>query len=233
MVVLRTAGPDFYDAWVRHDVPFDHPVVVEAIRTIGEMVHRPGYLDVDPANAAFRNWADALDDLTEQPGSCLMTLLGSFVPAFTGTEGGVGSFPFPTFGSGFDDAMVGGGGFAVPVVDRPEIRTLMKALASPDWGIGAAQSDWPTGPANTRFDVTNIANPDAAEVVGGIQAAIRSDDFRFDASDNMPEEIGFGAFLNGMVRLFRDGSPENLDELSLDIAHDIEEAWLELEAGAD
>ena len=109
----------------------------------------------------------------------------------------------------------------------------MKALASPDWGIGAAQSDWGIGAANTRFDVTNITNPDAAEVVGGIQAAIGSDDFRFDASDNMPQEIGFGAFLDGMVRLFRDGSPKNLDELSLDIAHDIEQAWLELEAGAD
>ncbi len=36
-----------------------------------------------------------------------------------------------------------------------------------------------------------------------------------------------------MVRLFREGSLENLDELSLDIARDIEAAWLELEAGAD
>ena len=35
---------------------------------------------------------------------------------------------------------------------------------------------------------------------------------------------------DGMVRLFREGSLENLDELSLDIAHDIEAAWLELEA---
>ncbi len=48
MVVLRTAGPEFYDAWSRHDVPFDDPVVVEAIRTIGDMVHRPGFLDTTP-----------------------------------------------------------------------------------------------------------------------------------------------------------------------------------------
>ncbi len=72
-----------------------------------------------------------------------------------------------------------------------------------------------------------------AEIVAGIQDAIRSDNFRFDASDNMPPEIGSGAFFDGMVRLFREGSLENLDELSLDIAHDIEAAWLELEAGAD
>ena len=46
--MLRTAGPDFYDSWIRHDVPFDDPVVVDAIRTVGEMVHRPGYLDTSP-----------------------------------------------------------------------------------------------------------------------------------------------------------------------------------------
>jgi hypothetical protein len=104
-------------------------------------------------------------------------------------------------------------------------------MASPDWGIGAAQNDWPLMvPANTRFDVTNMANPDMAAIVVGIQDAIRSGNFRFDASDAMPPEIGFGAFLEGMVRLFREGSLENLDELSLDIAQDIEAAWLEVDA---
>ena len=77
---------------------------------------------------------------------------------------------------------------------------------------------------------TVIANPDLAEMVAGVQDAIRSDNLRFDASDAMPQEIGFGAFNAGMVRLFREGSPENLDELSFDIAHDIEATWLKLEA---
>ena len=130
--------------------------------------------------------------------------------------------------------MVGGASFAVAVTDRPEVRTLMAALASPDWGLGAAQRDWASMlPANTRFDATSIANPDMAEIVAGIQDAIRSGNLRFDASDNMPPEIGFEAFNAGMVRLFREGSLENLDELSLDIAGDIEAAWVELEAGAD
>jgi alpha-glucoside transport system substrate-binding protein len=233
MVVLRTAGPAFYEAWTQHEVPFDHPVVVEAIHTVGEMVHRPGFLDIEPEAAALRNWEDALLDLTEQPRACLMTLFPSFMPASIGAdELSVGSFPFPTFGTEFDDAVVGGGNFAVAVTDRPEVRRLMAALASPDWGLGSAQRQW-AGllPSNARFDTTIIANPDLAEMVAGVQEAIRSDDLRFDASDAMPQEIGSGAFYEGMVRLFREGSLENLDELSLDIARDIEAAWLELEAG--
>ncbi len=91
----------------------------------------------------------------------------------------------------------------------------MTALASPDWGIGSSQLDWPAMlPANARFDVANMANPVMGEIVSGIQAAIRSDDFRFDASDAMPAEV-WTAFNAGMVRLFREGSLENLDELSV------------------
>ena len=41
-IVLRTAGPDFYDQWINHEVPFDDPIVVDAIRTVGEMVHHAG-----------------------------------------------------------------------------------------------------------------------------------------------------------------------------------------------
>ncbi len=106
----------------------------------------------------------------------------------------------------------------------------MTALASPDWGIGSAQLDWPgTVPANARFDVGNMVNPEMGEIVSETRDAIRSDDFRLDASDAMPSEVA-AAFNAGMVQLFREGSLENLDQLSLDIARGIEAAWLELEA---
>jgi alpha-glucoside transport system substrate-binding protein len=235
MVVLRTAGPDFYESWIRHEVPFDDPVVVEAIRTIGEMVHRPGFLDATPAAMTLRDFGDALFAFTEQPGACLMTPFPSFLPGVLGadTELPVGSFAFPNFGAGFDDAVVGGGDIAVAVTDRPEVRALMAALASPDWDIGVSQLHWPLPmPANARFDVTRTANPEVAEIVAAIQDAIRADGFRFDASDAMPPEIQ-DVFLGGMVRLVREGSLETLDELSLDIARDVEAAWLELEESAE
>jgi hypothetical protein len=96
--------------------------------------------------------------------------------------------------------------------------------------LGAAGDGRPTGfPANARFDVTTMVNPVVGEIVGEVQTAVRSNEFRLDASDALPPEIGQRAFLKGMVRLFREGSPENLDQLSLDIAREIEAAWVELE----
>ncbi len=230
-VVLRTAGADFYDQWINHQVPFDDPLVVDAIRTVGEMVHTPGFLDTTPAQAADRLFTFALNDFAEKS-RCLMTPFPSFMPTNIGhtLDKPVGVFAFPAFGLGHDDAVVGAGSLAVAITDRPEVRTVMAALASADFGAAAAQLDWPEGlPANARFDTTKMANPVMGEIVGELQAAIQSDDFRFDASDAMPPEIGAGAFWAGMVRLFREGSAENLDQLSLDIAREIEAAWLELE----
>jgi hypothetical protein len=44
----------------------------------------------------------------------------------------------------------------------------------------------------------------------------------------MPTDVE-QAFRDGMIRLFRQGSPDNVNQLSLDIARDIEAAWLRLE----
>ena len=161
-----------------------------------------------------------------------MTPFPSFLPnLFAGTfPQPVGTFAFPTFGLGYDQALMGGGGIAVAVTDRPEVRVVMAALASPDMGAGTAKFEWPIGlPANSRFDTAKMVNPQMGALVEDVQAAIRSNEFRFDASDAMRPAIGQGAFWAGMVRLFRDGSLDNLDQLSLDIARDIEAVWLELE----
>jgi alpha-glucoside transport system substrate-binding protein len=230
-IVLRTAGPDFYDQWINHQVPFDDQLVVDAIRMVGEMVHTPGFLDTTPAQAADRLFTFALNDFAEKS-NCLMTPFPSFMPLNLGhpLDKPVGVFDFPTFGLGHDDAVVGSGSIAVAVTDRPEVRQVMKAIASADFGAGGAQLDWAEGlPANARFDTTTMANPVMGEIAGELQTAIRSDEFRYDASDAMPPEIGQGAFWAGMVRLFREGSPDNLDQLSRDIASEIEAAWVELE----
>ena len=77
-----------------------------------------------------------------------------------------------------------------------------------------------------------MVNPEMGAIVSEVQGAIRSDNYRFDASDAMPPEV-WTAFYAGMVRLFREGSPENVDALSLDIARDIEATWIELEASGE
>ncbi|WP_431473701.1 ABC transporter substrate-binding protein [Ornithinimicrobium sp. W1665] len=44
-VMLRTAGPDVYDQWVNHEIPFDDPQVVEAVDAVGEILRNPDYVN--------------------------------------------------------------------------------------------------------------------------------------------------------------------------------------------
>ena len=166
-----------------------------------------------------------------------MTPFPSFMPASIGAEGElpVGSFPFPTFGSGFDDAVVGGGDFAVAVTDRPEVRT-------PDGGAGIARLGPRSGAARLAGDAAGQRplRPDEHRQPGhgrDRRWASRTPSAPATSASTppttCPQRSGSGRSVDGMVRLFREGSLENLDELSLDIARDIEATWVELEATAD
>lgn len=242
LVVLRTAGPDFYDRWRRHDVPFDDPVAVAAIRTVGEMVHTPGFLATTAAEAARTPFDVAWHDFVER-GRCLMMPFWAGAPSELGVGAFsnvalIGSFDFPAIGGNYDDAVLGTALFAVAVTDRPEVRTLMAALATPAWGIGTSRFTWPQLlPANVQFDASAMANPEVAEIVSGIQDAMRADQFRVVSSADlfrlaspvvMPDRIE-RAYLAGMVRLFEAGSPGNLNQFAVEIAGDVETAWLNVD----
>ena len=44
-VMLRTAGPDVYDQWVNHEIPFDDPAVAEALDTVGNILKNDDYVN--------------------------------------------------------------------------------------------------------------------------------------------------------------------------------------------
>ena len=69
-----------------------------------------------------------------------------------------------------------------------------------------------------------MSNPVMREIVTGITEAVAADDFRFDGSDSMPPAVA-AAFNQGMMRMFREGSLETLDDVAVDIAGRIERTW--------
>ena len=44
-VLLRTAGPDVYDDWVNHEIPFNDPVVAEGLDTVGDILKNDDYVN--------------------------------------------------------------------------------------------------------------------------------------------------------------------------------------------
>jgi hypothetical protein len=123
-------------------------------------------------------------------------------------------------------AMEGGVGMMFTVSDRPEVRAVMRGLAAESWGEEMARK--PSGwffPSHRDFDVSLLTDP-----IRQFEATIltEADDagmFRFDASDQMPFEIGFDALNTVLTRYLSDPAVSAQEVLS-----EVEAAaWAELE----
>jgi len=129
------------------------------------------------------------------------------------------AFPFPSSSSAHDDAVVGGMAIALVFADRPEVREVMRFLASPEFG-----QDWFTAgdgnlSPNARFD-SSAYDPSWRRVADILRSALVADTFRFDGADLMPPEVGTGPFWQGMIRYLEEG-PDSLDA----ILAELEAAW--------
>ncbi|WP_407320238.1 ABC transporter substrate-binding protein [Isoptericola halotolerans] len=223
-VVLRTAGPDVYDQWISHEIPFNDPQIVEAFDTAGEILKNPEYVNAGLGGVdsiATTAWDQAGVGVLD--GSCWMYRMASFYatqwPEGTevGSDGDVYAFYLPTDQTDMQPVL-GGGEFVAAFDDRPEVQAFQTYLASADWAnqkaIATPEGGWFS--ANNGLDVNNLASEfdqDAAALVADEETV-----FRFDASDLMPGEVGSGTFWNGIVDWLTGAS-------SQEVADQIENSW--------
>jgi alpha-glucoside transport system substrate-binding protein len=223
-VLLRSAGPEVYDSWWRHDVPFDHPAVLEAAQQAGTLVFSPGYLDVSPRSAVQSPWHESIFKLESSPPTCSMAPGASYFSGFG--ERRLQPIPFPAIDPRYAASTTGAGDFVSATTDRPEVRELMRYIASLEYGrtLGARGHI----PAHREFDIATISDPRERTIAEATRRALTADQFRFDASDLMPLDVGVGPFYAGMARWFQDG-PDSIEV----ILSELEQTWQELEADAD
>ncbi|WP_166851296.1 ABC transporter substrate-binding protein [Isoptericola sp. BMS4] len=204
-VVLRTAGPDVYDQWVNHEIPFNDPQIVEAWDTAGEILKNPDYVNAGLGGVdsiATTPWDQAGIGVLD--GTCWMYRMASFYATQwpEGTEvasdGDVYAFYLPTDQTDMQPVL-GGGEFVAAFDDRPEVQAFQTYLASADWAnqkaIATPEGGWFS--ANNGLDINNLASEfdqDAAALL-----ADESTVFRFDGSDLMPGDVGAGTFWTGIV----------------------------------
>jgi alpha-glucoside transport system substrate-binding protein len=236
-LVMRSEGPEFYDAWVAHEVPFDHPAIVEAITRAGKLITTEGNLASGPGASAERGlWEAGTDLWLSENLRCVLTPMPSFYPGlFESDDDPLDKtvFRFPTIDPRFADSMVGGGTLVIAIEDRPEVRAVMSTIASPEWLSDSVEDLTPTHLSpNRAFDSTLYADPSFRTISELLASSIAADMYRFDASDLMPPQIGEdkGAFPEGMLRLFREATPEKVATLAQEIATEIEATWQAVES---
>jgi alpha-glucoside transport system substrate-binding protein len=222
-MVLRVGGPDVYDQWVSHEIPFNDPVVQESFDAYGEIVFGEGLVLGGPEGILNTNVEDAHTPQLQNPPECMMQRQGNFVVDFYGPEVQKNLdetytvFAFPPYEGGFEGNPVLGGGDMVALFngEDDEAKEVAEFLTSPDFGGPWAQTGSFLSP-HTTFDESQYPNEtikQIATIVGG------ADVFRFDASDLMPGEVGAGTFWTGMVE-WTDGAVTTEEATT-----NIEDSW--------
>jgi alpha-glucoside transport system substrate-binding protein len=199
-ILLRTAGPAAYDAWVVGDLPFDSPEVREAAEVFEDLVLAEGRVLGGAPAILSTPYGDAPLPLFQEDPACLLHRQASFISGFfpAGYDDGeeVDVFYLPPMEDGFDGRPVlGSGDLAALFTDNPAAEEFMRFMTDPEW-LGA-QID--TGFDFSPFQTFPIENYPSATQRAQAQYLAEADVFRFDASDQMPAEVGAGTFWRQMV----------------------------------
>jgi alpha-glucoside transport system substrate-binding protein len=195
-MMLRLHGPEVYDQWVNHEIPFNGPESTEALEAVGEYLKNDDYVNGgfgDVRSIATTTFQDA--GLPILDGACSLHRQASFYAANwpEGTEvaedGDVFAFYLP--GETEDEKPVlGGGEFTVAFSDEPAVQAFQNYLSSDLWANNKAdatpQGGWVT--ANTGVDPAKFTSPIDRLAVETFQDPNAV--FRFDGSDQMPAAIG-------------------------------------------
>ena len=137
--VLREAGPEVYDQWVAHEIPFDDPQIVSALDRVGALIKDEANVNGGIGNVSTIATTDFGESgLPVADGQCAMHHQASFYEGFwpEGTtvaeDGDVWAFLLPGTEAGAP-AVTGGGEFVGAFSDAEEVVAVQTFLASDTW----------------------------------------------------------------------------------------------------
>lgn len=202
-MVLRMSGPEVYDQWVSHEIPFNDPQIVAALDEFAKIAKSD--LVLGGSDGVLNTTFDAaMNPAFEEDPGCYLHRQGNFATGFYPEEvqadldGTVGTFYFPPYEGGYDGSPVLGGGDLAAAFngEDEDTQAVMEFITSDQFGAEWAQAGGWLSPHST-FDGSNYADETTREIA---QSAADADVFRFDASDLMPAEVGSGSFWSEMVK---------------------------------
>jgi alpha-glucoside transport system substrate-binding protein len=197
-IMLRTAGPDIYDQWVNHEIPWTDPAVKTAWEYFGQIALNEDYVWGGTTGVMSTFFGDSPAPIFDSPPGCYMHRQASFITAFFPegvTEEDYDVFAFPEIDPAYGVPALGAGDVIVMLNDTPQARAFIQYLATAKpHEIWAAKGGFLSPHRGVSLD----AYPDditrkQAEVLTSAEV------FRFDGSDLMPAAVGAGTFWTGVM----------------------------------
>ncbi len=196
-MMLRLNGPEKYDQWVKHEIPFNGPESTAALDAVGAYLKNEAYVNGglgDVKSIATTTFQDA--GLPIVDGTCSLHRMASFYAANfdkdtkVAEDGDVFAFYLPGKDA-TSKPVLGGGEFNLAFADRPEVKAFQTYLSTDTWANSKASVSQGWISANKGLDVTKVSNP-----IDKLSAELLLDPntaFRFDGSDQMPAAVGSNA----------------------------------------
>jgi alpha-glucoside transport system substrate-binding protein len=222
-IMLATAGQDTYTKWIKHEIPFNDPSVKHAGELLGQIMFTDGYVLGGADQTPSLAFGDAPAPMFKDPPGCWLHRQASFITAFfpkdAKAEVDYDWFPFPSIDQ---QGTLFAGELAMAFRDAPEVRDFLTRFMAEDVQCAMGQE-----PGSSRISPNVNVGPEcypnpilagASEVL--TKALGGEGEAGFDASDQMPAEVGQGSFWTGMVK-YMQGGPGSLDQ----VLADIEASW--------
>ena len=144
--MLRTGGPDVYDQWVAHEIPFNDPAVVAAVDAVGTIVKNDDYVLGGAESIPSTSFQEAGLPLLD--GGCFMHRQASFYgnqfPEGTtkGPDGQVNAFYLPAV--------------AADVHGEGGVRRLLWRAGADAGAVPGPRAARPRGPARGDEDDSSV-----------------------------------------------------------------------------
>ena len=201
--VLRVGGPDVYDQWVKHEIPFDDPVIQEAGEAIAEIWFTEGNVLGGRNSITSTNFATAGNPMFTDPPGCMLHRQASFLAeagnfptdVVENLDERAGVFALPGMEAG-DSPVLGAGDLAgIFSQDSEDAQAVLEFITSTEFGNERAGTGGFISPRRST-DLSAYPNQTMRDIS---TIAYEATDIRFDGSDQMPGEVGAGSFWRGMV----------------------------------
>jgi alpha-glucoside transport system substrate-binding protein len=203
--MLRINGPEVYDQWVNHEIPFNDPQVKAVADAVGGILKNPDYMGGENNVTAIATTKFQDGGVPITTGDCYMHRQASFYNTLFPTENAAGEeitvgppdsgstityFYLPVAEAGDPRVMLGAGDILAAGTDKPESFDVILYAASNDYAVAMANGHSELSP-RTDIDASLITDPMVASFA---ELLASTEIFRFDGADQMPGAVGSGSF---------------------------------------
>jgi alpha-glucoside transport system substrate-binding protein len=223
-ILLAESGPEVYDQWVDHEIPWTDPAIKSAFEKFGEVALTPGFVPGGADAILATGFEDASYLPFEDPPQAHM-YFNAFARGWVANqfpdlvpEEDYDFFKFPYIDPAFEGAVTVGGDVVVMFNDTPAARSLMNFLAAGEsWESWAAAGGYAS--PSRALDVSAYPDPLAVKAADQLTEA---EILRFGAGDVVPSEVQ-AAFWAGIIDYLQ--QPDRLDAILGDIETVAAEAY--------